>query len=401
MYRINIVLANNTPHSHTRIAIEYANELIKFGHTVLISYPVVSFYDFIVFEAFHNISQKVNTMGRLKALLLCGLKIFSKLLNPYKYKFLGDRMVDMDTNIILNRYVFRPTEFNMPDADVIMVNQDYLLKNLVGLPDKKGVLTGSVHADYKMVDKNRSIVEMYYDRMILLSKKIDVPRLAVSKTAMESAKNIGIRVDRVINNGVRESSCENREVANIIVMLFSSPRKEKGLNDGVEVISNLKKLNLQNISFYSIGEIDEKSSKLFDFNYGFVTGDNYFKALCKADIFIYPSLHDGFALPALEAISCQCALVTTLVAGVDEWAINDVNSLVVHPGDVEGMTNGVIRLIENPDLLTKISNNGVKVSKRYSWYENTKQLVDFFDFCVDDSHAGKNKKIECAICNGK
>ena len=324
------------------MAIEYGNELIKLGHSVFISYPVVSFYDFIIFEANYNISQEENIIGKLKHLFLCGLRIFYKLLNPFKYKFLGSGMVDIDAGIIFNRYIFKPTEFNMPKADVIMVNQDYLLKYLVGLPDEKGVLIGSVHADYKMVDKNRSIVEMYYDRMILLSKKINVPRLAVSKTAMASAKSIGIRVDRVINNGVRDFFCENSKVSNIIVMLFSSPRKEKGLNDGVEVISNLKKLNLKNISFYSIGEIDEKSSKLFDFNYGFVTGDNYFKALCKADIFIYPSLHDGFALPALEAISCKCALVTTLVAGIDEWAIDDVNSLVVHPGDVEGMTNSCL-----------------------------------------------------------
>jgi len=393
MYKVNFILANNEPHSHTRLVIEYANELIKFGHSVFISYPIVDFYDFIEFETNYNMSQTKNIIGKLKHLLKGKLRIIYKLFNPNKYTFLGGKMVSVNANVILNKYTFKPSEFNMPNADIIMSNQDYLLKHLVSLPDEKGVLIGSVHSDYKMVDKNRSTNEMYIDRMILLSKRINIPRLSVSETAMISAQNIGINVSRVINNGIRSFPCENikDDKGPIIIMLFSSTRKEKGLSDGIKVINKLRKLNIKNISFSSIGKIDEKSSKQFDFNYGFVTGDDYFKALCKADIFIYPSLYDGFAGPPMEAVSCGCALVTTLVAGVDEWAIDGENSLVVEPGDLEGMVNSVIKLIKNPNLLTKISNNGIQVSKKYSWSLQTEKLVNFFNFCVDRPIDGKIK----------
>ena len=53
-------------------------------------------------------------------------------------------------------------------------------------------------------------------------------------------------------------------------MLFSSPRKEKGLSDGVKVIRKLKKMLVNDVSFCSIGEITPEASKFFDIKYSYI-----------------------------------------------------------------------------------------------------------------------------------
>ena len=229
--KFNIVLANNCPHSHTRISLEYAREMISRGHSVIISYPVLSFFDFLKFELNRDLEQQKSKFQIMMTLMKFSLRVFYLVFNPYNHSFRGRSMTQVDKNIVFNKYVFSPTVFNMPDADIVFVYQDYILPKLVGMPKEKGIVVGSIHIDYLIIDQGRSAIESFLNQMVLIDKQINVPRYAVSKTAESAAVKSGVRVDKTIQNGIELSLCDKvKNITNnskIIITLFCSLRKEK------------------------------------------------------------------------------------------------------------------------------------------------------------------------------
>ncbi len=67
-------------------------------------------------------------------------------------------------------------------------------------------------------------------------------------------------------------------------------------------------------------------------------GDEVVPALLRtAAAVVYPSLYEGFGLPALEALACRAPLVTTSGTAMEEVAGG--SALLVAPGDVAGLAD--------------------------------------------------------------
>ena len=387
--QINFILANNGPHSHTRNAIEYANRLVELNCKVVISYPVVGYLDYIMINP-HDIDPSVNNLGFIYHYLKAALTIFRKIINPKNFSFRGKSMTsNLNKKVAINRYFFRPNESNMPDSDAIVVFQNYILEHLVGFQSNKGVIIGSIHTDYELVLKQNS-EEFFEKRMVILDQKINVSRFAVGESVMRSAQRLGVNVNCVINNAVdvngfeKEALSRQRNIgSSIIITLSCFTRPQKGLVYGCKVVEKLRSLELENVEFHSIGKLPDEYKELFDVNHGFLSGDDYYKILSFSNIYIYPSLYDGFPAPPLEAMACGNALVTTLVAGVDEWAIHNSNCLVSAPKDVDKMVENVIKLVNNKKLVKLISQNGIETALNYSWHNQSIKLLNYVQSCLN------------------
>lgn len=77
--------------------------------------------------------------------------------------------------------------------------------------------------------------------------------------------------------------------------------------------------------------------------------------LCTADVFLLPSETESFGLAALEAMSAGVPVVTTNVGGLPEVNIQGVTGYLENLGDTEAMAEDVIKILENPDLRKKLS----------------------------------------------
>jgi colanic acid/amylovoran biosynthesis glycosyltransferase len=85
------------------------------------------------------------------------------------------------------------------------------------------------------------------------------------------------------------------------------------------------------------------------------------KILLDSDIFILPSLYEGIANAALEAMSLQLPLITTLSGGMAEVIDNDINGIIVNRFDSDALASAIIKLIQNPSLRQSISQQSRKV----------------------------------------
>lgn len=98
---------------------------------------------------------------------------------------------------------------------------------------------------------------------------------------------------------------------------------------------------------------------------GFVPDDVLPALYSGADVFVYPSLYEGFGLPPLEAIACGCPTVTSNISSLPEVVGNA--ALLVDPLDVEAIADGVLRIVGNLALREALQRAGFERAPQFTW----------------------------------
>jgi len=100
--------------------------------------------------------------------------------------------------------------------------------------------------------------------------------------------------------------------------------------------------------------------------------------LSEAQIFVLPSLKEGFPNALLEAMSVPLACITTdFFQGNNEIIENGVNGLIVKPQDAKEMTQALELLINDEPLQNKLKKNAFKVREDYNFDKIANQYLNF------------------------
>jgi glycosyltransferase involved in cell wall biosynthesis len=106
---------------------------------------------------------------------------------------------------------------------------------------------------------------------------------------------------------------------------------------------------------------------------GFVADEDLPALYAQADIFVFPSLYEGFGLPVLEAMACGTPVVTTTGGSLPEVA-GDA-ALLVKPGDVDALTDAVDRLLHDPSLADDLRARGISRARQFSWERAARETL--------------------------
>lgn len=79
----------------------------------------------------------------------------------------------------------------------------------------------------------------------------------------------------------------------------------------------------------------------------------------------YPSLEEGFGLPALEALACGAALVTTTGSAMAE--VVGAAAVLVPPADPAALAGALARVLDDPDLAARLRHAGPVQAAPYTW----------------------------------
>jgi len=110
---------------------------------------------------------------------------------------------------------------------------------------------------------------------------------------------------------------------------------------------------------------------------GFVPEDDLITLyhLCKA--FIFPSWHEGFGLPALEAMCCGAPVIAANTSSLPE--VVGKNDALFDPRDDKEIANKIEEVLTNSTFRTELISHGLKQSKKFSWDESAQRAINAFE----------------------
>jgi glycosyltransferase involved in cell wall biosynthesis len=123
-----------------------------------------------------------------------------------------------------------------------------------------------------------------------------------------------------------------------------------------------------------IHELDLDDRVIFP---GFVDESDKPALLAAAEIFVYPSLYEGFGLPVLEAMACGVPTITSNTSSLVEVA-GDA-ALMVNPTDHEEMGSALEALLSSAELRATMREAGIRQASQFSWARAAQETLSFYE----------------------
>jgi len=104
------------------------------------------------------------------------------------------------------------------------------------------------------------------------------------------------------------------------------------------------------------------------------------ETLCRlynlADLFIYPSLYEGFGLPVLEAMACGTPVVTSRVSSLPEVA--GEAAILVDPYNPQEITEALWVGLTDGRLRGELMQRGLERVKKFSWRKTAQETLQVY-----------------------
>lgn len=101
----------------------------------------------------------------------------------------------------------------------------------------------------------------------------------------------------------------------------------------------------------------------------------------QATVFVQTSTHEGFCLPALEAMATGGAVVCTDAHGNRDFCADGENCLMPEPTR-EAVSAAIARLLDDCELRERLGRAGIETAKKYAWERRIDALEAFLEEAV-------------------
>lgn len=159
-----------------------------------------------------------------------------------------------------------------------------------------------------------------------------------------------------------------------IVLLARGDSYRKGFDLSLQVLEALGAETSAGMELWVCG--NKLSQNSFEFtirNFGVVSDQQLRQILSSADIFFYPSRHEGFGLFPLEAMACGCVVVTT---DAIPYARQTPSMLVSPIGNVASLVSHIELVMTDNYLLDDLREKGFDDARSYDFEESKAAFAD-------------------------
>jgi glycosyltransferase involved in cell wall biosynthesis len=115
-------------------------------------------------------------------------------------------------------------------------------------------------------------------------------------------------------------------------------------------------------------------NKIFQYN---LDDDSLAFLYKKADLFVFPSIYEGFGIPLLEAFSCDCPVVCSNSSSLPEIADNA--AAYFNPADIDSIFSTMAKVLGNNNLKEELIQNGRKRLKIFSWEKTAHETKKVYE----------------------
>ena len=236
------------------------------------------------------------------------------------------------------------------------------------IPDADIIMATSWKTGHYVSECGRSKGEKFY--LVQHYEVWDGPREEVDRTYKLGLRNIvhstwlkNILEDRlgtcvedlIVHAPDREQffpEMRERDTNTIRVLLPYRNVKWKGMEDGIRAFEIARKKH-PNIQLVTFGDTPSREEAKYAEVHGWTCGDKLRKIYNSCDILLFPSHHEGFGMPPMEAMACNLAVVSTNVGGIPASAMKRILNGTARRG--EENPNPSRSLISSEPVLSDIN----------------------------------------------
>ncbi|MRR31409.1 glycosyltransferase family 1 protein, partial [bacterium] len=106
---------------------------------------------------------------------------------------------------------------------------------------------------------------------------------------------------------------------------------------------------------------------------GYISDDELVELLAHATVYVFPSLYEGFGLPALEAMAVGVPVTSSDRASLPE-VCGDA-AIYIDPTDIEAMAASLVNVMSDSELRARLIAAGYENLKRFSWDTAARQTL--------------------------
>jgi len=105
-----------------------------------------------------------------------------------------------------------------------------------------------------------------------------------------------------------------------------------------------------------------------------------------AEVFVFPSLYEGFGLQPLEAMAHGTTVVTSNTSSLPE-AIGEA-AVKVNPENVFEIMRALLRVLLDPGLREQMRRRGYEQVKKYSWGASARRVLEVYEEVASEAGSG-------------
>ena len=105
---------------------------------------------------------------------------------------------------------------------------------------------------------------------------------------------------------------------------------------------------------------------------GFVPDETLAVLYRLADVFVFPSLYEGFGLPPLEAMAAGTPVITSNVSSLPE-VVGDA-AVLIDPLQPEAIADAMRRVLSDSALRADLRTRGLERVRHFSWARSVERV---------------------------
>jgi len=239
---------------------------------------------------------------------------------------------------------------------------------------------------YSWVDK------LYHRVSIRIIKRAARKIITVSefsKKELQDVYQIPARKIAVVYNGFEPIRNENLELSEELKQKINGPylffigrlEEKKNVARVVEAFAQLRRSDLKLVLAGKPGFGFERIEKIIAKNnlqdrvviLGWTDQQQIPALFANAEVFVFPSLYEGFGIPVLEAMDVKCPVLTSNTSSLPEVA-GDA-AYLVDPENVQEIVAGLQKILSDQDYRASLVARGLEQVKKFSWEKCARQTL--------------------------
>lgn len=97
----------------------------------------------------------------------------------------------------------------------------------------------------------------------------------------------------------------------------------------------------------------------------------------SCDLFVYPSLYEGFGLPPLEAMSCGTPVITSNISSIPE--VVGTSAILIDPKNTAALMSSMESILNDETLRKELSSKALKRSTLFSWEKTCEKTINVYN----------------------